>query len=198
VRSAGGAVEAVAGFGKLLRHLWPIEADVLRQRFGLVNDEERTLDEIGMRFEVTRERIRQIEAKALKKLRHPGRSEAFARMALGLQPEENPLAQSVPEPEGDDAPDTAEPIPQPAKPKRQAAPRPPREPAQPAGSSKPSSLDQLLAKALELGILVNDERQSAGSIWVELLEPRDNAHRRLIRKLLDFGFAFWPGKGYWK
>lgn len=174
------------------------EERILRMHFGIGVDEALTLDEIGMRFEVTRERIRQIEAKALKKLRHPGRSEAFARMALGLQPEENPLAQSVPEPEGDDAPDTAEPIPQPAKPKRQAAPRPPREPAQPAGSSKPSSLDQLLAKALELGILVNDERQSAGSIWVELLEPRDNAHRRLIRKLLDFGFAFWPGKGYWK
>lgn len=113
-------------------------------------------------------------------------------MVLGLQPEENPLAQSVPEPESDDTPHTAEPIPQ------QATPRPPREPAQPAGSSKPSALDQLLAKALELGIPVNDERQSAGSIWVELLEPRDNTHRRLIRKLLDFGFAFWPGRGYWK
>lgn len=174
------------------------EERILRMRFGIGVDEALTLDEIGMRFEVTRERIRQIEAKALRRLRHPGRSEPFARMALGLQPEENLLAQSVPEPEGDDTPDTAEPIPQPAKPKRQAAPRQPREPAQPAGSSKPSVLDQLLAKALELGIAVNDERQSAGSIWVELLEPRDNTHRRLIRKLLDFGFAFWPGKGYWK
>jgi RNA polymerase primary sigma factor len=172
------------------------EERILRMRFGVGVDEALTLDEIGMRFEVTRERIRQIEAKALRKLRHPGRSEPFARMALGLQPEENPLSQS--EPEGDDAPDTTEPIPQPAKPKRQAAPRTAREPAQPAGSSKPSALDQLLAKALELGIPVNDERQNAGSIWVELLEPRDNTHRRLIRRLLDFGFAFWPGKGYWK
>ena len=174
------------------------EERILRMRFGIGVDEALTLDEIGMRFEVTRERIRQIEAKALRKLRHPGRSEPFARMALGLQPEENPLAQSAPEPEGDDAPDTAEPIQPPAKPTRQAAPRPQREPAQPAGSSKPSALDQLLAKALELGVPVNDERQSAGSVWVELLEPRDNTHRRLIRRLLDYGFAFWPGKGYWK
>lgn len=176
------------------------EESILRMRFGVGVDEALTLDEIGMRFEVTRERIRQIEAKALRKLRHPGRSEPFARMALGLQPEENPLAQSAPapEPEGDNAPATAERIPQPAKPKRQAAPRPPHEPAQPACSSKPSALDQLLAQALELGIPVNDKRQSAGSIWVELPEPRDNTHRRLIRKLLDFGFAFWPGKGYWK
>ena len=176
------------------------EERILRMRFGIGVDEALTLDEIGMRFEVTRERIRQLEAKALRKLRHPGRSEPFARMALGLQPEENPLAQSAPapEPEGDDAPDTADPIPQPAKPKRQAAPRTPRDPAQAAGSSKLSALDQLLAMALELGIPVNDERQSAGSIWVGLLEPCDNTHRRLIRRLLDFGFAFWPGKGYWK
>lgn len=173
------------------------EEHILRMRFGIGVDEALTLDEIGMHFEVTRERIRQIEAKALRKLRHPGRSEPFARMAMGLQPEENPLAQSAPEAEGDEAPDTAEPIPQPTKSKRQAVPRPPREPAQPVGS-KPSALDQLLAKALGLGIPVNDERQSAGSIWVELLEPRDNTHRRLIRKLLAFGFAFWPGKGYWK
>lgn len=174
------------------------EECILRMRFGIGVDEALTLDEIGMRFEVTRERIRQIEAKALRKLQHPGRSEPFARMALGLQPEENPLAHGAPDPAGDNAPDDAEPIPQPAKSKRQATPRTPREPAQPAGSSKPSALDQLLAKAIELGIPVNDERQSAGSIWVELLEPRDNTHRRLIRRLQDFGFAFWPGKGYWK
>ncbi len=174
------------------------EECILRMRFGIGVDEALTLDEIGMRFEVTRERIRQIEAKALRKLRHPCRSEPFARMALGLQPEENPLAQSAPDPEGDDAPDITEPIPQPPKSKRQATPRKPSEPAHPAGSSRPSALDQLLAKALELGVPVNDERQSGGSIWVELLEPRDNTHRRLIRRLLDFGFAFWPGKGYWK
>lgn len=174
------------------------EEIILRMRFGIGVDEALTLDEIGMRFEVTRERIRQIEAKAIKKLQHPARSESFARLVLGLEPEENPLAQSAPEPAGDDAPDAADPIPQPAKPKRQAAPRPPREPSHPAGASTPSALDQLLAKALELGIPVNDERQSAGGIWVELLEPRDNTHRRLIRRLLDFGFAFWPGKGYWK
>lgn len=174
------------------------EERILRMRFGIGVDEALTLDEIGMRFEVTRERIRQIEAKALRKLQHSRRSEPFARMALGLQPEENPLAQRMPELEGDDTPYTREPIPQPPKPKQRVTPRPPREPAQRAGSSKPSALDQLLAEALKLGIPVIDERQSDGSIWVELREPRDNTHRRLIRKLQDFGFAFWPGRGYWK
>lgn len=51
------------------------EADVLRLRFGLFDGQARTLEEVGSYFEVTRERIRQIEVKALKKLRHPSRLE---------------------------------------------------------------------------------------------------------------------------
>ena len=49
------------------------ERAVLEQRFGLVDGNSRTLEEVGNQFEVTRERIRQIEAKALKKMRHPTR-----------------------------------------------------------------------------------------------------------------------------
>jgi RNA polymerase primary sigma factor len=173
------------------------EERILRMRFGLGIDEVLTLDEIGTRFEVSRERIRQIEAKAIKKLRHPVRSEPFARMALGLEPEENPLARGAHETVGESGPDSSKAAPPPAL-KRAAASKPQRESTEPAGSSPRSALDRLLAQAVELGVPVNDDRLSAGSIWVELLEPRDNRHRRLIRKLLDFGFAFWPGKGYWK
>ena len=50
------------------------EAKVLRLRFGLIDGRSRTLEEVGKEFEVTRERIRQIEAKAIRKLRHPNRS----------------------------------------------------------------------------------------------------------------------------
>jgi RNA polymerase primary sigma factor len=50
------------------------EAKVLRLRFGLEDGRPRTLEEVGKEFDVTRERIRQIEAKALRKLRHPSRS----------------------------------------------------------------------------------------------------------------------------
>ena len=50
------------------------EATVLKMRFGLGDGSEHTLEEVGQRFSVTRERIRQIEAKALRKLRHPSRS----------------------------------------------------------------------------------------------------------------------------
>ena len=57
-----------------LNNLTPRERDVLKMRFGLDDGYSRTLEEVGRHFKVTRERIRQIEAKALKKLRHPRRS----------------------------------------------------------------------------------------------------------------------------
>ncbi len=59
---------------EVLGTLTPREAKVLKLRFGLVDGRARTLEEVGHRFNVTRERIRQIEAKALRKLRHPSRS----------------------------------------------------------------------------------------------------------------------------
>ncbi len=58
---------------EVLTTLAPREAEVLRLRFGLVDGRSRTLEEVGQNFGVTRERIRQIEAKALRKLRHPVR-----------------------------------------------------------------------------------------------------------------------------
>ena len=57
-----------------MQTLTPREAKVLKLRFGLQDGRMRTLEEVGREFQVTRERIRQIEAKALRKLRHPSRS----------------------------------------------------------------------------------------------------------------------------
>ncbi|QJC34905.1 RNA polymerase sigma factor RpoD [Enterobacteriaceae endosymbiont of Donacia piscatrix] len=59
----------------ILSSLTPREAKVLRMRFGIDMSTDHTLEEVGKQFDVTRERIRQIEAKALRKLRHPSRSE---------------------------------------------------------------------------------------------------------------------------
>ena len=59
---------------ELLRTLNPREENVIRMRFGLEDGSEHTLEEVGLKFQVTRERIRQIEAKALRKLRHPSRA----------------------------------------------------------------------------------------------------------------------------
>jgi RNA polymerase primary sigma factor len=61
----------------MLDTLSPRERRVLQLRFGLADGHERTLEEVGKRFGVTRERIRQIEAKALRKLRHPSRAESL-------------------------------------------------------------------------------------------------------------------------
>ena len=58
----------------VLATLTPREEKVLRLRFGLDDGRTRTLEDVGKEFNVTRERIRQIEAKALRKLRHPSRS----------------------------------------------------------------------------------------------------------------------------
>ena len=58
----------------MLASLTPREERVLRMRFGIGMNTDHTLEEVGQQFSVTRERIRQIEAKALRKLKHPSRS----------------------------------------------------------------------------------------------------------------------------
>jgi RNA polymerase primary sigma factor len=69
---------------EVLASLTPREAKVLRMRFGIDMNTDHTLEEVGKQFDVTRERIRQIEAKALRKLRHPSRSEQL-RSFLDLE-----------------------------------------------------------------------------------------------------------------
>ena len=59
---------------EVLATLTPRENEVIRRRYGLDDGKPKTLEEVGREFNVTRERIRQIEAKALRKLRHPGRA----------------------------------------------------------------------------------------------------------------------------
>ena len=66
-----------------LETLTPREAKVLRMRFGIEMNTDHTLEEVGKQFDVTRERIRQIEAKALRKLRHPSRSEKLRSFLEG-------------------------------------------------------------------------------------------------------------------
>ncbi len=71
---------------KVLATLTPREEKVLRMRFGIGEKSDHTLEEVGQDFEVTRERIRQIEAKALRKLRHPSRSQAAQELHRELEP----------------------------------------------------------------------------------------------------------------
>ena len=67
----------------VLDSLTPREAKVLRMRFGIEMSTDHTLEEVGKQFDVTRERIRQIEAKALRKLRHPSRSDKLKSFLEG-------------------------------------------------------------------------------------------------------------------
>ncbi|PLV60180.1 RNA polymerase sigma factor RpoD [Thermotoga sp. KOL6] len=71
---------------KVLKTLSPREAMVLRMRYGLLDGKPKTLEEVGQYFNVTRERIRQIEVKALRKLRHPSRSK-YLKSLLSLMDE---------------------------------------------------------------------------------------------------------------
>ena len=68
---------------EVLDSLTPREAKVLRMRFGVEMSTDHTLEEVGKQFDVTRERIRQIEAKALRKLRHPSRSDKLKSFLEG-------------------------------------------------------------------------------------------------------------------
>ena len=70
--------------GQVLRTLTPREEKVIKMRFGLEDGSEHTLEEVGQSFAVTRERIRQIEAKALRKLRHPSRSRKLRAFMDGV------------------------------------------------------------------------------------------------------------------
>jgi RNA polymerase primary sigma factor len=70
----------------VLKTLTPREEKIIKMRFGLEDGSEHTLEEVGQNFAVTRERIRQIEAKALRKLRHPSRSHRLrAFLENGMQ-----------------------------------------------------------------------------------------------------------------
>src|SRR4030088_838932 len=70
---------------QVLRTLTPREERVIKMRFGLEDGSDHTLEEVGQSFQVTRERIRQIEAKALRKLRHPSRSRKLKAFTDGLR-----------------------------------------------------------------------------------------------------------------
>lgn len=79
------AIELRSLINEALKSLTEREAKVLKMRFGLVDGEEHTLAEIGKQFRLTGERIRQIEAKALRKLKHPSRSRTLEKVLEPIQ-----------------------------------------------------------------------------------------------------------------
>lgn len=163
------------------------EENILRMRFGIGVQESMTLEEVGARLDVTRERIRQIEAKALRQLRHPARLDRFS-IEIGLMPKPRerakPQSDSEAEENGDESPEPAAQVP--ASPKRQSG-------------SDPTALEKLLEHVRAIGFAVEDVPDGPDRrIWVHITETPDNHSRKIVQKLIDLGFEFWPGKGYWR
>lgn len=186
--------DLIVAIDKLLSTLKPKEEQILRQRYGIGVEDALTLEEIGCQYEVTRERVRQIEAVAIRKLKHPSRMDAFAHAVLGGPlPTERKKEEDGPDLEGAEQRSEVKPMQRPiatrATPASLSAPP----------STRSSSIDRLLSQAAELGICVDDDRKgTSGRIWVNLTDVSDHHFRKLVRKLLALGFEFWPGKGYWK
>lgn len=190
------AIELGRSIDKLLATLTQKEEKILRMRFGIGVPDALTLEEIGQCYDVTRERVRQIEGTALKKLRHSNRGGAFARTALGISgvaPKQKKVAAD------DDDTDLAvagpAEIPTPCPP--EAVPNLSPE-VHPSFAISSSRLDQLVARAVALGVPINDDRAGrSGKVWINLVAEPDMKQRSLTRNLLEFGFKAWPGKGYW-
>jgi RNA polymerase primary sigma factor len=188
---------------KILGTLSLKDENILRMRFGIGGSDAMTLDEIGTRIGVTRERIRQIESKAIRHLKHPGRLDA---LLTGLNGPNLPKR-----PKDDDAPskNLTDAVADKALRKnvRTQPPVPVGIPnldvslAEPA--TRPNSVSvpvqKLLDAATVLGALVKfDQKGSDNSIWIDFSKASTTPPRPLIRKLVDSGFKFWPGKGYWR
>ena len=188
--------QLIGSIDRFLATLKPKDEQVLRMRFGIGAQEPMTLEEIGARLEVTRERIRQIEASAMRHLKHPARLERLLREINGRPPskrEEEPVASAEIVPASTPI-HAAEAKPRSTSPLAKAVARP-----EPAPSAAPTLLDKVLAMATVLGIAVEDDRKGdSGRVWVKLLETPTIHSRKLVRKLLELGFEFWPGKGYWR
>ncbi|CDG84862.1 sigma-70 family RNA polymerase sigma factor [Janthinobacterium agaricidamnosum] len=177
---------------RVLATLKPKEAQIIRLRYGIGINDSLTLDDIGQRYEVTRERIRQIEAKAIQKLMQPSRIDALSNVFFGY-----PFSKESKGQENSSLSSRSKPSADVNSIQSQLAARP-----TPDGTSSPvktSSIDKFLTQAMALGVSVIDERKEAsGKIWISFIETPDGRYKKLARKLLALGFEFIPEKGYWK
>ena len=176
------------------------EANVLRMRFGIGMDDELTLEEIGKRYDLTRERIRQIEAKALKRLRYPSRSkplESFLNYELS-DSKRNDTADFDINEQPDSLCD--------AKSSASSANK-----ANAKTSSNKSTkyigenaIQTAIRLANEYGIPVDDQRYDGdkGMVWIKLTQnPKfwDAKTRTIARRLNgNLGFSFENGRGFFR
>lgn len=193
-----------ASIDELLLELKPKEARIIRMRHGLGVNEAMTLDEIGQRFEVTRERIRQMESQAIRHLKHPVRLAKFIEKIYG-KPDSYYAEQEAKRLESQ-----GRSVDRPLVPKSRLLDTSRilivddeligyKKTFDDSNSVSLSSLEEVLEEARGLGINV-DEQDEEGSrrIWIEIVETPDTPTRMLVWRMLQQGFKFWPQKGYWK
>jgi len=175
------------------------EAEVLRLRFGLDDADDQTLEKIGQSFDVTRERIRQIEAKALKKLAHPARGAALLEYLARTRMASLPVRH---EPVSDDSKPAQVLPPQTDRASGQVSNQNERPPAAVPDRLQQLSgnqVDEAIRLARENGLPFRDERGQDRSGIVRIqIEPRDGPSNRIARQLLKLGFMHRPGYGFWK
>ncbi|WP_455284419.1 sigma-70 family RNA polymerase sigma factor [Cupriavidus necator] len=190
--------ELRATLGTLLSALGGKHERVLRMRFGLGADDALTLEEVGARFEVTRERIRQIEGEALRRLRKRRTREMFRGWVCQADPEE--IARAC----AQESSAELEVLPPRSAPNAEIRHEAPTNIEMPSrreesdGKQQRSAINRLLAEAAALGIAIEeDQNGDVRSTWVNIDKAIDTKTRSLIRKLIGIGFVHWPGRGYW-
>ena len=195
--------ELAATLRGFLAELEPRAAEVMTIRFGLGEDESRTLEETGEIFGVTRERIRQIEAKTLRKLRHPSRA-VILRDFLDTVPKAADTHSETDEegPDADDSEGAAEPKPKKKKVKvaKKTEKKDSRKIATRTNSARPAMSDEekAITMARNRGFHVKDERESGGGVTVTIGSKSDGATRVVARALMNAGFTIWPGRVFRK
>jgi RNA polymerase primary sigma factor len=181
-------MQLISAVDKILGTLTSQASDVLRMRFGIGIQESMTLDEVGTHFGVTRERIRQIEAAALRKLKHP------ARLALLIH-EHNNVPFHQPEVNSDSLRDDSNIdahvdtglVLHPSNTTRHVV--------QPKAKGQYYRL--IVEQARAAGVAVEESiDDDVPRILVRIVDHSDRRHHKLIRKMIELGFEFWPGKGY--
>ncbi len=198
------AKELTEILGRLVGQLEPRAFEVMTLRFGLDGGDSRTLEEIGEIYGVTRERIRQIEAKSLKKLRHPVRSDILkvyidGSAAHDVDEEEAGDGAAVTTPKDDLDGGALETKPCTGTGRRT---KPDDDPERGAAVARKQTMldrqatnviERLMASAQKYGFAVEDRRQAGGGVEVKLCGRWDGTARSLVRSLIKAGFSQGPG-----
>ena len=181
----------------IIKGLRPKTGQILRMRFGFDGKDDFTLEDVGKRFELTRERIRQIESKALRRLKQPS---IASQLQFWIDKQESPSARKMTpsddyethsEIELDDSLFHEEvKIQSPAGSKAIKGT---------IDSNIAAAIDGLIANAKRLGVPVDDSRKNGfGAILFKLTDKPENKYVPLVEALRSTGFQYWPGKGFWR